>query len=606
MDESTTNLTIRSLTDADVPKISTFFEGLSEASRDFYHPYLFDRGAVDKIADELHNPSCVHIGAFSDGNLVGHVWYVSRGRGRDSYPGLGIAIVDTFHNRGIGQRLMRRIEDVARERGEQGLALTCYRENYRAIRVYAKQGYRLVGRTGDEAQFRMVRHFADDDTPYTIRGVYASSIPWNIAPLTTDTWSLDDWKWYIELINAAGCNLLKLYIWPTHYYHPDEPELASNVWRYQVWRDALAYARVMGMETHVGFSTGTVPPSTWLRYPQLRAEDVNYTGITLCWQRGKERILPYQEYLIETFAEVADSFVLWFADPGACICSECRDYLRVMLNALHTVSTIIDGRATITICPWWIENIEAGRNGFAPHPNLRRRIASELPEGSAVIIRSVEYETIDIMREYGLVPLPLAFFLDPEGGFESNNILPEPKLRQIDAWLERGIAEKHTASIAYRLTPYTQYPGDYYFFRRQLNPTQSRESILSALGEYICNPHQREELHADAGLFASAVESLDRWWVNRDETDSADAVTKLNTLAQTHDSVRNLADASTLLKRLSHGLGGQSIEGLTEALRLQMSPMPIFRGLTLDYLWSGRAQAFLQLRVQNWLKRLQL
>ncbi len=602
MGDNTTNLTIRALTDADVPKISTFFKGLSEASRSFYHPYSFDQEANANIAGELHNPTCVHIGAFSGENLVGHVWYAGGGGGR--YPSLGIGIVDAFHNRGIGQRLMQRIEGVARERGEQGLALTCYRENYRAIRVYTKQGYRLVGRTGDDVQFRMVHNFADDDTPYTIRGVYASSIPWNLAPLTTDTWSLDDWKWYIELLNAAGCNLLKLYIWPTQYYHPEMPELAANAWRYQVWHDALAYARVMGMETHVGFSTGTVPPSTWLRCPELRAEDVNYTGITLCWQRGKERILPYQEYLIDTFADVTDSYVFWFADPGACICSECRDYLRVMLDALHTLSKVIDGRAAVTACPWWIERIEAGQNGFAPHPNLRRRIAAELPKGSAVIIRSVEYETIDIMREGGLVPLPLAFFLDPEGGFESNNILPEPKLRQIDAWLERGLEEKHTASLAYRLTPYTQYPGDYYFFRRQLNPMQSRESVLTGLGEYICNPHRQEEFRDDGIHFASTMESLDRWWGDRGEQDLDDAVAGLNTLAETHDSVRDLANATALLRQLSYGVGNQSLEGFTEDLRLQMSPLPIFRGLTLDYLWSGRAQAFLQLRVQNWLRRL--
>ncbi len=603
MGDNTTDLAIRFLTDADVPSISTFFEGLSEASRSFYHPYPFNQGAVTKVAEELRDSSCVHIGAFSDGKLVGHVWY--RGGGEAGYPGLGIAVVDAFHNRGIGQKLMGQIEGIASERGERGLALTCYRENYRAIRVYAKQGYRLVGRTGDDVQFRMVRNFADDDTPYTIRGVYASSIPWNIAPLTTDTWSLDDWKWYIELLNAAGCNLLKLYIWPTQYYHPDEPELASNAWRYQVWHDALAYARVMGMETHVGFSSGTVPPSTWLRYPELRAEDVNYTGITLCWQRGKDRILPYQEYLIDTFANVADSFVLWFADPGACICSECQDYLRIMLDALYTLSTIIDGRAAITACPWWIENIESGKSGFARHPNLRRRIASELPEGSAVIIRSVEYETINIMRAHGLVPLPLAFFLDPEGGFESNNILPEPKLHQIDAWLKRGLEENHTASLAYRLTPYTQYPGDYYFFRRQLNPTQSRESILTELGEYICNPHHREEFRGDGIHFTSAVESLDRWWSDRGEQDLAEAVVGLNALAERHSPARDLADGVTLLQRLSHGLGDQPLEAFTEDLRLQMSPMPIFRGLTLDYLWSGRAQAFLQLRIQNWLKRLQ-
>ena len=74
MGDNTTHLTVRFLTDADVPKISVFFEGLSEASRAFYHPYLFDQDAVTKIAGELHNPSCVHIGAFSDEKLVGYVW----------------------------------------------------------------------------------------------------------------------------------------------------------------------------------------------------------------------------------------------------------------------------------------------------------------------------------------------------------------------------------------------------------------------------------------------------------------------------------------------------------------------------------------------------
>ena len=87
MGDHTTHLTVRFLTDADVPKISVFFEGLSEASRAFYHPYFFDQDAVTKIAEELHNPSCVHIGAFSDEKLVGHVWY--RGGGEDGLSGLG-------------------------------------------------------------------------------------------------------------------------------------------------------------------------------------------------------------------------------------------------------------------------------------------------------------------------------------------------------------------------------------------------------------------------------------------------------------------------------------------------------------------------------------
>ena len=96
------------------------------------------------------------------------------------------------------------------------------------------------------------------------------------------------------------------------------------------------------------------------------------------------------------------------------------------------------------------------------------------------------------------------------------------------------------------------------------------------------------------------MESLERWWNNRQMTDLHDAITGLNGLA----GVGRLADATTILRQLADGPGDQSLEAFSENLRLQMSPMPIFRGLTLDYLWSSRAQAFLQLRVQNWLNRL--
>ena len=598
--DSNSNITIRLLEGTDLPKIPAFFSGLSETSRNFYHPYAFDDGAIQLIAKEIKNDDCAHIGAFSDQKMVGHIWY----RGRNSYPVLGIGVIDNFQNMGIGRRLMQEIEITAQQHGKLGLSLTCYMENYHAIRVYSKQGYRLVGRNNNDTQFRMIRCFADQQSSFSIRGIYASDVPWNLTPLTTDTWSLEDWKWYIELLNAAGCNLLKIYIWSTQYYHPDEPSLGCNSWRYPVWHDALEYAQVMGMETHVGFSTGTVPPSIWLRFPQFRAEDINYTGITLCWQRGKEQILPFQDYLIDTFADVTDSFVLWFADPGACICSNCQDYFKVMMNAFYILSDRIDGRTNITLCPWWVESIEDGRLGFSSHPNLRHQLATEIPDGSKVIIRSTEHKTIDIMREHGLTPLPLSFCLDLKGGFESNNILPEPKFRQIDQWLEASFESKHEASLAYRLTPYTQYSSDYYFFNRQLYPTKSRNSILIELGDFICNPRNQKELGDSATCFASAMESLDKWWYDRHRPNLDDAVHQLRNLSEPHCAVTGLSDAATVLHYLVDKSADLSIEKLTEELHLKMSVMPIFRGLTLDHLWSKRAQTFLQPHIQSWVERL--
>ena len=200
--------------------------------------------------------------------------------------------------------------------------------------------------------------------------------------------------------------------------------------------------------------------------------------------------------------------------------------------------------------------------------------------------------------------MPLAFFLDPEGGFESANILPEPKLRQIDAWLEKGLEERHTASLAYRLTPYTQYPGDFYFFRRQLDPSQSRNPCSQGWGSTSAIRAREEDPVTEPG-------SLLQW--SRWSGGGAGGGSRISTRPPRNlPPLRKPTTPSgtwPMPRPFCYGCragpGDQSLEGFTEDLRLRMSTMPVFRGLTLDHLWSGRARAFLQLRVENWLLRLE-
>lgn len=366
------------------------------------------------------------------------------------------------------------------------------------------------------------------------------------------------------------------------------------------------------MTTNVGFSSGTVPPSSWLKYPELRADDVWYTGITLCWKRGKERLLPYHEYIFDRFADVADSFVVWFVDPGACKCDLCRNYLPVMLDAFHTLKDRLGDRAEMSMSPWALKMIEEGGGGFAPHPNLSRNLSAEVPDGTRVLIHSERHKTIRIMSDAGLVPLPMAFFLDPEGGYESSKVLPEPKLGVIDDWLDKAQSEGQTSALGYRLTPYTQYPSDYYYFRRQLNPRESRETLLIELGELTCNPQRRTELKGCPERFVAALEALERWWVSRDDAELDGVVPELDALGREvagdediNSPLRHLSDAATLLQRLAAGPGDRSLDEFAESLRVELSPMPIFRGLTLEYLWKERARTFLGLRVGQWLKRLE-
>ena len=84
-----TNITIRPLNEADIPKIYGFFNGFPGASRKFYQPYTFDQDAISEIA---YNSTTAVVLSISVPfmtmavveKLVGHVSYVCREESR--YP----------------------------------------------------------------------------------------------------------------------------------------------------------------------------------------------------------------------------------------------------------------------------------------------------------------------------------------------------------------------------------------------------------------------------------------------------------------------------------------------------------------------------------------
>ena len=150
------------------------------------------------------------------------------------------------------------------------------------------------------------------------------------------------------------------------------------------------------------------------------------------------------------------------------------------------------------------------------------------------------------------------------------------------------------------------------YFRRQLNPGLSRETLLTQLGELACDPRHNEALQDCPRRFVAALESLERWWSHRDDAELDRAVPELNAIAREADGeadvnspLRHLGDAATLLRRLARGPGDLSLDEFAEELRAELSPMPIFRGLTLEYLWEERARTYLGLRVGQWLRRLE-
>jgi ribosomal protein S18 acetylase RimI-like enzyme len=112
---------------------------------------------VDWLARSLSNMEkdrTVRVVAEVDGRMVGQC-EVSVGPGRKSHVGtLGISVKQGYRDVGIGQELMREAERHAGKLGVEKIVLEVFATNDRAIHVYEKMGYRVVGRVPGEIRYR--------------------------------------------------------------------------------------------------------------------------------------------------------------------------------------------------------------------------------------------------------------------------------------------------------------------------------------------------------------------------------------------------------------------------------------------------------------------
>lgn len=77
-----------------------------------------------------------------DGKIVGHCVIVPTEDG--SIADLSIFVHQEYQDRGIGQELLKRMIEYAKDVGFKGITLITERSNVRAIHVYKKMGFRVV------------------------------------------------------------------------------------------------------------------------------------------------------------------------------------------------------------------------------------------------------------------------------------------------------------------------------------------------------------------------------------------------------------------------------------------------------------------------------
>ena len=139
-----TTVTLRRVRAADTDRFVEYFDGLSERSRYFYHPFAFERTSAEAVTSDLDSQDWYRIVATAERGgreaIVGYAWL--QGITGPDLPMLGIGIVDDYHERGIGKLLLRALIGVGHGMGLQAIRLGVNDDNPRAIHVYESVGFR--------------------------------------------------------------------------------------------------------------------------------------------------------------------------------------------------------------------------------------------------------------------------------------------------------------------------------------------------------------------------------------------------------------------------------------------------------------------------------
>lgn len=108
-----------------------------------------------KIEKYLKDWGCIHdhalIAVNIDDNPIGAIWirlldhhHAGYGFVDDHTPELGMAILSEYRGQGIGKQLMSSLFELARSRGYLALSLSVDPRNISALRLYEKNGFKLV------------------------------------------------------------------------------------------------------------------------------------------------------------------------------------------------------------------------------------------------------------------------------------------------------------------------------------------------------------------------------------------------------------------------------------------------------------------------------
>ena len=140
---------IREVEENDNKELYDFLNELNLKTKGDFHPHSFD---FDTITDICKGKKDHYFVMFLKNKLIGYSFLRLFGY---ETPSFGIVIRRGFTRKGFGTILTKWTVGKAKELGYKKVILKTYTENISAKKVYEKVGFKIIGVTDDEKQYKM-------------------------------------------------------------------------------------------------------------------------------------------------------------------------------------------------------------------------------------------------------------------------------------------------------------------------------------------------------------------------------------------------------------------------------------------------------------------
>ncbi|MER3501040.1 MAG: hypothetical protein C4295_06085 [Candidatus Fervidibacterota bacterium] len=135
-----------------------FINGLSEQSKRLYSLQPLDWSLVQVVVSEADAPQVLRLIALRGEQIIGYAYWRQQ-LFNPKIPIVSIAVADSHQGLGLGRALMELLIEGAQLKGMEGLELHVFKHNHRAVTLYRKLGFKIVGDTDNGRQWIMMLWF---------------------------------------------------------------------------------------------------------------------------------------------------------------------------------------------------------------------------------------------------------------------------------------------------------------------------------------------------------------------------------------------------------------------------------------------------------------